>query len=315
MTASRDLGGLGAEQGPPFTYHGRGWDLLPPLLPWLALVGLSALKPNRRWSAWWVWLPLACIALCVTAGWQCVAPGLRELRSVPWLKQVLGVLFDVPLALAFGVAALSLLVPCLDCSQRFGTGLRVLVVLAGLSAGSFAVAGLWNEGVGEAALPLLSAGSAGLERGRSRRPLGLRLPPLSSISPLAVVFSVTAVAVVCAGGARLFCGCGGLSLAARGAQSPGHSVRNAHRGDLLRQLIPISDTYPDQPALPGEDQNALSFSRASASGRIAVRLKNFLDDQRHQRRPPCAAAIPDSPGRGGTTTRNQPCPQQPRGWG
>ncbi len=155
MTASRDLGGLGAEQGPPFTYHGRGWDLLPPLLPWLALVGLSALKPNRRWSAWWVWLPLACIALCVTAGWQCVAPGLRELRSVPWLKQVLGVLFDVPLALAFGVAALSLLVPCLDCSQRFGTGLRVLVVLAGLSAGSFAVAGLWNEGVGEAALPLL----------------------------------------------------------------------------------------------------------------------------------------------------------------
>jgi len=155
ITARQDLGGLGAEQGPSFTYHWRGWDLLPSLLPWLVLAGMLALKGNRRWSAWWIWLPPACIAVCVAAGWHCVEPGLQELRSVPWLKQVLGVLFDVPSALAFGVAALCLLVPRLDCSQRFGTGLRVVVLLVGLSACSFAVAGLWNEGLGEGGLPLL----------------------------------------------------------------------------------------------------------------------------------------------------------------
>ena len=77
------------------------------------------------------------------------------MRSVPWLKQVLGLLFDAPSALAFGVAALCLLAPGLDCSERFGTNLRVLVLLAGLSVGSFAVAGLWNEGCGEGAVPLL----------------------------------------------------------------------------------------------------------------------------------------------------------------
>lgn len=128
---------------------------MPAALPWLVLLGLLALKGNRSGSAWWVWVPLVWVAVCVAAGWHCAEPGIREMRSVPWLQQVLGVLFNVPLALAFGVAALCLLVPRLDCSQRFGTGLRMLVLLAGLSASGFGVAGLWNEGLGEGGLPLL----------------------------------------------------------------------------------------------------------------------------------------------------------------
>ena len=151
----RDLGGLGAAQGPTLTYHWRGLDLLPPLLPWLAILGLLTLKANRCWSAWWIWLPLACVGVGAAAVWGGIEPGLQQMRSVPWLKQDLGVVLDAPPALAFGVAALCLLAPRLDCTERFGTGLRVLVLLTGLSAGSFAVAGLWNEGFGDERLPLL----------------------------------------------------------------------------------------------------------------------------------------------------------------
>jgi hypothetical protein len=128
---------------------------LPPLLPWLGMVGLMTLKANRRWSAWWIWLPMACIAIGAAVGWSSIEPGLQELRSAPWLKQVLGVVFDAPLALAFGLAALCLLMPSLDCTERFGTGLRIVVLLTACSAASFAVAGLWNEGLGDGAVPLL----------------------------------------------------------------------------------------------------------------------------------------------------------------
>jgi hypothetical protein len=121
----------------------------------MGMVGLMALKANRRWSAWWIWLPLACVAAGAAAGWGCIEPGLQELRSVPWLKQVLSVLFDAPAALAFGLGALCLLVPNLDCTERFGTALRILILLSVLSVANFAVAGLWNEGLGDSAVPLL----------------------------------------------------------------------------------------------------------------------------------------------------------------
>jgi hypothetical protein len=129
--------------------------LLPPLLPWLGIAGLLTLRANRRWVAWCIWLPLLCVAVGAAAGWSGIEPGLREVRSAPWLKQLLGVLFDAPTALAFGVAAVALLGPSLDCSERFGTGLRIVVLLTALSAASFAVGGLWNEELGDSAVPLL----------------------------------------------------------------------------------------------------------------------------------------------------------------
>jgi hypothetical protein len=129
--------------------------LLTPSLPWLAIFGLLTLKANRRWSAWWIWLPLACVATGTAVGWGSIEPGLQELRSAPWLKQILSVLFDAPLALALAVAALTLLVPRLDCTERFGSSMRVLVLLTALCAASFAVAGLWHEALGEGAVALL----------------------------------------------------------------------------------------------------------------------------------------------------------------
>ena len=46
---------------------------MPQLLPWLAILALLALKPNRGWSAWWIWLPLAGLA----AGCHCLQLALQ----------------------------------------------------------------------------------------------------------------------------------------------------------------------------------------------------------------------------------------------
>jgi hypothetical protein len=119
---------------------------MPQLLPWLAILALLALKPNRGWSAWWIWLPLVSLA----AGWHYVQLGLPGLPN-----DVLGVLFDIPRALAFGVAALWLLAPYVGRSQRFRASLRMLFVLAVFGIFSFAVTAGRDEGAAGriAALP------------------------------------------------------------------------------------------------------------------------------------------------------------------
>jgi len=92
---------LGTTEGPPVAYHLPSTNLIPLLLPWLAILALLALKPNRGWFAWWIWVPLFCLA----AGWHWLQPGWQGTRSsLP--NDVLDALFDVPRALAFGVAAL-----------------------------------------------------------------------------------------------------------------------------------------------------------------------------------------------------------------
>src|ERR1019366_3110437 len=102
--------------------------LLPPLLSWLAILVLLALKPNRVWSAWWIWVPLACLAI----GWHCLPPVSSGTRgSLP--NDVLDALFDVPRALAFGMAALWLLAPYLGRRPRFSTSLGMVLVLAAFS--------------------------------------------------------------------------------------------------------------------------------------------------------------------------------------
>jgi len=134
------LGGLGATEDPVVTYNWTARGLMPQLLPWLAILALLALKPNHGWSAWWIWLPLACLA----AGWHYMQLGLQSPRfDLP--NDVLNVLIDVPSALAFGVAALWLLGPYVGRSQRFRAFLRMLLVLAVFGVFSFAVTAGWDE--------------------------------------------------------------------------------------------------------------------------------------------------------------------------
>ena len=131
------VGSLGATEGPPVTYNWGARGLLPPLLPWLAILGFLALKPNRGWSAWWIWVALASLAV----GGPWLQLGLPRLPD-----DVVSVFIDVPRALTFGLAALWLLAPYVGRGRRFGTFLRMLCVLAVFGAFSFAVTAGWSEG-------------------------------------------------------------------------------------------------------------------------------------------------------------------------
>ena len=61
VVAYADLGGLGAKQGVPVGYDWVQPSLMPQVLPWLAILALLMLKPNRCASAWWILVPLACV--------------------------------------------------------------------------------------------------------------------------------------------------------------------------------------------------------------------------------------------------------------
>jgi hypothetical protein len=137
------LGGLGATEGPSATCNWTTAGLVPQLLPWLAMLALLALKPNRGWSAWWIWLPLASLA----GGCHCLK--LAASRSAPnaLAEGALGLFLEVPVALALGLAALWLLAPYLDCRRRFRAFLGMLTVLTAFTVFSFAARVGWGLGV------------------------------------------------------------------------------------------------------------------------------------------------------------------------
>jgi hypothetical protein len=58
VTAYADLGGLGTKQGPPVALVWKMPNLVPLLLPWLAVLVFLALPSNRDPRAWWIWVPL-----------------------------------------------------------------------------------------------------------------------------------------------------------------------------------------------------------------------------------------------------------------
>jgi hypothetical protein len=124
---------------------------MPELLPWLAILALLALKPNRCWSAWWIWLPLACLS----GGLHCLQLGLHN--QVPKLpNEVLADICRLPSALGFGLAAIWLLAPYLARRRRFRTLVCLLPTLAVFSAFSFAAPANWEGEAGERALKLLA---------------------------------------------------------------------------------------------------------------------------------------------------------------
>ncbi len=123
VVASADLGGLGAREGVPVPYTWVVPSVAPLLLPWLAILALLALKPNRTAAAWLIWLPL----LCVMA--LSLAPSV--------LPSGANFFLDVIAALAIGVAAVWLLSDYLRQSHRLLTFGCVLFALAGFSEFAF----------------------------------------------------------------------------------------------------------------------------------------------------------------------------------
>jgi hypothetical protein len=133
------LGGLGATEGPPVTYNWTTAGPGPRLLPWLAILALLALKPNRGWAAWWIWLPLAVLA----GGFHWL---LETLQSMPGNGpgEAFEIFLGVPVAWGFGLAALWLLASRLDRHSRLHTLLGSLAVLAVFIVFSFAATIGWG---------------------------------------------------------------------------------------------------------------------------------------------------------------------------
>ncbi len=109
---------------------------MPPLLPWLAILGLLILKPNRGWYAWWVWLPLGCVA----TGWVWLHVALSH--QIP--NDIINALIDGPRTLAFGVAALWLMAPWLGGNHRLRSFARMLGLLTIFSASGFIFSSGWD---------------------------------------------------------------------------------------------------------------------------------------------------------------------------
>ena len=167
IVASSDLGALGPREGSPVTYTWVLPSIAPLLLPWLAILALLALKPNRRAAAWWIWLPLGCVIAFTLAPPAILPSGTNFF-------------LDVIAALAAGLAAVWLLSNYLRQSHRLVTFLCLLLALAGFSAlafvsqqaGSLSIE-LFQGGIALALGVLVSAVALSLAgllcRGRCRR--------------------------------------------------------------------------------------------------------------------------------------------------
>jgi len=108
------------------------------LLPWLAILGLLLLKPNRNASAWWIWVPLGCVAW-VASGPQLIL-GFLPSSQYELFLELIG-------ALGFGLAATWLLSSYLGWKHRMLTFLGILLAMEGFSVLSFVARQDW-QGVG-----------------------------------------------------------------------------------------------------------------------------------------------------------------------
>jgi len=115
IVASADLGALGARAGAAVPYHWEMPNLAPYLLPWLVILGLLTLKPNRNPATWLVWLPVMVAYL---------------ISQLPLgLPSQGGYLLDAAGALAFGLAAAWLLSPYLRRAHRVTTAVCTFLTL------------------------------------------------------------------------------------------------------------------------------------------------------------------------------------------
>jgi hypothetical protein len=110
-------------------------SLVPSLLPWMGVLLLLVLKPNRSAQAWWIWAPLACSA-AVTG---CLPSVLSTLPPAE-----LGLFQEALALLAFGLAAVWLVSSYLGPSHRFITFLGLILVLLGFGLFNVLVP-LWGQ--------------------------------------------------------------------------------------------------------------------------------------------------------------------------
>jgi hypothetical protein len=130
IVASSDLGALGSREGLPVTYNWALPSVAPLLLPWLVILGLLTLKPNRCAGAWLIWLPLGCVFVLTLA-------------PPPILPSGTNFFLDVIASLAVGLAAVWLLTNYLRQQHRLLMFLSVLLALAGFSV----MAGVSRQGL------------------------------------------------------------------------------------------------------------------------------------------------------------------------
>jgi hypothetical protein len=135
IAAISDLGGLGAKEGAPVSYRWTPPSLIPSFLPWLAVLLLLLVKSNRCGRAWWIWLPLGCVAVLEQlsqSAFEFLPSGTAD------------VFLEMAGALTFGVAAVWLLAPQLVRHHRFVTFLCIAPTLAGFSIFSYLVRQDWT---------------------------------------------------------------------------------------------------------------------------------------------------------------------------
>lgn len=104
-------------------------SMIPGLLPWMAILVLLLLRPNRKGSAWWIWVALGC-------GWGLEA-GLAAVAGERYLPTE--ILNGPGKALVFSVAALWLLSSYLAWKHRFLTFLAAAFIMALMGSFVYAV--------------------------------------------------------------------------------------------------------------------------------------------------------------------------------
>jgi len=108
------------------------------MIPWLAVLLLLLLKPNRCAQAWWIWIPLACAA-GLGAAFQ------SELSFVPSSqREFFG---GTVSAIGFGLAAVWLTAGYLGWKHRALAWVGALLALGSLGLVSFGI-GQLTEGIG-----------------------------------------------------------------------------------------------------------------------------------------------------------------------
>jgi hypothetical protein len=111
-------------------------SLIAPVLPWLAILALLMLKPNRCASAWWVLVPLGCVVAVTSAPeW---APALLPSSQFE-------LFVDLIAALGFGLAAVWLLSSYLGWKHRMLAFLGMVLAQGGFSLLAYALRQGWED--------------------------------------------------------------------------------------------------------------------------------------------------------------------------
>jgi len=126
VVASADLGGLGHRDGAAAHFTWTPPSLVPVVLPWMAVLLLLLLPPNRSVAAWCVMVPLAAVGGLDL----CLRHAISSLSS-----EGLDLLRPAFISAAFGVTALWLAGPYLSGRTRVG--------LFFLALGTLGLAGVW----------------------------------------------------------------------------------------------------------------------------------------------------------------------------